>query len=666
MDNDYFKTIFFEECRDLLQSAEENLTILSTQPSNTESLHALFRSVHSIKGGAGSFGLKYVIEFAHAFETVMDHLRSGTLKIDEDLNHVLFESFDILADLIKAAEQNITLKEDFGTVVQLKLENISNSISGDKVSKDEALKSSENNLKDATLCKYNIKFIPAINLMHYGNDPILVLKDLKKSCALPDTFIISLNESNIPPLSEISIDDCYMAWNISFSSLCDESEVQEVFDFVNDLSTISIEKIENTLETSPTEEPAVLSSINETKDESKNVIKNEAVHSLRVDLDRIDRLVNTVGEIVIKQSIVVDQALKLQDANHAGLLRGLHELSQYTRELQENVMAIRAQPIKTVFSRMPRVVRDLANELNKNVSVETYGENTEIDKTVIENLSEPLIHMIRNAIDHGIESTEERIAVNKPKEAKIIIGAEHKSGQIIIQIKDDGRGINREKVLNKAIEKGLVQSNANLSGEEIDNLIFAPGFSTAEKVTNVSGRGVGMDVVKRSIQALGGRIHLNSVEGKGCSVILTLPLTLAVLDGMVVSCGYRTFIIPLINILEIIRPSSAQIKYLVGGTNILRLRQVQIPLITLKDVFNITDAISDPSKGIVVIVETEKGLAGLVVDELIGQQQVVIKSLEANHERVSGISAATIMGNGNVAPILDIGAICSIKKSNFQ
>lgn len=673
MDQDYFKTVFYEECADLLQSAEENLTILSADPSNLESLHAVFRSVHSIKGGAGSFGLKQVVEFTHVFETVMDLLRSSQLTLDESLKHLLFSAFDILADLVRAAEQGSVLDDSFGAHEKNELEKITNSVAGSVSSdqrKDDTSLSKKTDHDSDQFWRYKISFVPHPNLMHYGNDPLLVLKELREKCAQSYSFKVSVDQSMVPDLSEINPCDFYLAWKIEFLSNCDEQAIHEIFDFVADLSSITLEK-EHAKESSlGANKQTIVAKNSESKDsnqkdDQKASVKNDIVHSLRIEIDRIDRLVNTVGEIVIKQSIVADQANKLDGSLHAGLLRGIHELSQYTRELQENVMAIRAQPIKTVFSRIPRIVRDLANELKKEVVVETLGENTDIDKTVIENLSEPLTHMVRNAVDHGIESPEERIAANKPREGKLIISAEHKSGQILIQIRDDGKGINRERVLKKAIEKGLVQPNANLSGDEIDNLIFLPGFSTAENVTNISGRGVGMDVVKRSIQGLGGRIHLQSVEGKGCNVVLSLPLTLAVLDGMVISCGSEIYIIPLVNILEIIRPSPNQITHLVGRTSILNLRKSTIPLVSLTQTFNITDGILDPSKGTVVIVETERGIAGLVVSELLGQQQVVIKSLEANHEHVPGISAATIMGNGNVVPILDISAICSLRKTAF-
>jgi two-component system chemotaxis sensor kinase CheA len=379
--------------------------------------------------------------------------------------------------------------------------------------------------------------------------------------------------------------------------------------------------------------------------------------------------VNTVGEMVIKQAMIVDQAASLNIEDDHRLVKGLQELTQYTRDLQESVMAIRAQPVKTVFSRIPRIVRDLSAELGKDIQVVMMGEGTEIDKTVIEHLGDPLMHMIRNSVDHGIELPSERITVGKAPEGTLKLLAEHRSGRIVIEISDDGKGINRQKISNKALEKELITEEqlSNMTGEEIDNLIFLPGLSTASEVTNISGRGVGMDVVKRSIQSLGGRISITSVEGEGCKFTLTLPLTLAVLDGMIVLCGNQHYILPLISIIETLKPLPEQVTTFVGCHDILHLRDENIPLVYLHKVFDIKTDIQDAVDGIVVIVETEGGEhIGIVVDDLLNQQQVVIKSLEANYDPIRGISAATILGNGRVALILDVSALKHIEISNLR
>lgn len=321
-------------------------------------------------------------------------------------------------------------------------------------------------------------------------------------------------------------------------------------------------------------------------------------------------------------------------------------------------MAIRAQPVKSVFSRMPRLVRELTASLGKKARLIMSGEETEVDKTVTERIGDPLTHMIRNSADHGLESPEERLAAGKPEEGTIHLSAFHRGGRIFIEVKDDGAGINREVVERKAIEKGLIAPDSNLCDEEIDNLIFMPGFSTAESVTNVSGRGVGMDVVRKNIQSLGGRISVTSNPGKGTKFSLSLPLTLAVMDGMVIEIGPEKYVLPLANIIQTLRPVDEEVNNLPNGTSVLMFRGEYIPIVPLYQVFDIKEAIHNPCEGLVVVVEGDGGiLIGLMVDELVNQQQVVIKSLESNYEQIEGVSGATILGNGHVSLIIDIASI---------
>ncbi|MDQ2105894.1 chemotaxis protein CheA, partial [Azospirillum isscasi] len=381
-------------------------------------------------------------------------------------------------------------------------------------------------------------------------------------------------------------------------------------------------------------------------------------HTIRVDLDKIDRLVNMVGEMVITQAMIAEHVRDLPPGEFQELLEGLEQLAQHTRELRESVMSIRAQPVSSVFSRMPRLVRECAATTGKEVQLVTSGETTEVDKTVVENLVDPLTHMIRNSIDHGLESPDERERIGKPRAGTVHLSAQHRSGRIVIEITDDGRGINRPKVLSKAIEKGLVQPGASLSDEEIDNLIFLPGFSTADQVSNLSGRGVGMDVVRRNITSLGGRIGVYSTPGEGSRFVLSLPLTLAVLDGMVISVGEERFVLPLTNIVESLRPKAADLHGLVGKCDVMMARGEYVRLVYLHQLFGIPGAVADPTRALVVLVETEDGSRlGLVVDEVLGQQQVVIKSLEANFRRLDGVAAATILGDGRVALILDVAGL---------
>jgi two-component system chemotaxis sensor kinase CheA len=394
------------------------------------------------------------------------------------------------------------------------------------------------------------------------------------------------------------------------------------------------------------------------------VVASTSVQSIRVDVDKVDRLVNLVGELVITQAMLIEQGTLLPPDRYPVLIQGIEALAQSARELQESVMAIRAQPVKSVFARMPRIVRDLATTLGKEVRIVTAGEMTEIDKTVIEQLNDPLTHMIRNALDHGIEGPEARVAIGKPRQGTIRLSAAQRGGRIVIEVSDDGRGLNRDKVLAKARDRGLVAAGITLTEEEIDNLIFLPAFSTADVVSNVSGRGVGMDVVKRNVQSLGGRISVQSRFGEGSRFTLSLPLTLAVVDGMVVSVGKETFIIPLAAIIESLRPHVSDIHPVVGSGDVLALRGEYLPVTHLHRCFSIPDAITDPCRGIVIVVQSEgTGRIGVLVDDLLGQQQVVVKSLEANYDPVDGVSGATILGNGRVALILDIAGLRELHAS---
>ncbi|CAO5674665.1 MAG: Chemotaxis protein CheA [Holosporales bacterium] len=661
---DQFKKVFFEECQDLLATAEGHLSALKNDCYTMDDIHAIFRCVHSIKGGAGSFGLDALVEYAHVLETFLDHLRNEKLSLTPEIASLLLRANDTLSDFVSFAENDSDEIPFFASEIQNQLLQHYDSKKATKTKKPKKAPVLQ-------LFHYDISFVPMKQIMQYGNDPLLILRDLKKQ-AFEDSYKLDVLLDDFPDLIDLRPSDCYLKWNISLQSYSNEKQIREAFEFVEDdchfeITTIVLNSNGEAEQHGASDEDVFLKAEEQKAQITKG--SDSVVQSIRVDLDRIDRLVNTVGEMVIKQAMILDQASSLDIAGNHLLVKGLQELTQYTRDLQESVMAIRAQPVKAVFSRIPRVVRDLSIELGKEINVVTVGESTEIDKTVIEHLGEPLTHMIRNAVDHGIELPAERVDANKSPQGTIKLLAEHRSGRIVIEIVDDGRGINRQRVLKKAIEKDLIteeQAN-NMSGEEVDNLIFLPGFSTASEVTNISGRGVGMDVVKKSIQGLGGRISIISTEGVGCKFVLTLPLTLAVLDGMIVLCGDQHYILPLISIVETLRPTSDQITTFVGCHDILHLRDENIPLVYLYEVFDIKTSILHATDGIVVVVETEGGdHIGIVVDDLLNQQQVVIKSLEANYDPIPGISAATILGNGRVALILDVSALKHIEMNNAR
>ena len=495
-----------------------------------------------------------------------------------------------------------------------------------------------------------MSFAPHAELFASGNEPLLIMRELSR---LGQADIIC-DAVHITALDNIDPTQCALSWKIALRGAITEEAIHEAFEFVSDISDITIRKIEKEIVVEAAKKPA---------EEGAAKAGVATTTSIRVDLDKIDRLVNMVGELVITEAMLRAQVRSLSEDKFSGLLRGVDELSHHTRELQEAVMAVRMQPVKSIFSRMPRIVRDTAAQLGKDIQLVMSGENTEVDKTVIESLSDPLTHMIRNSVDHGIEKPDERVWNDKPQQGTIHLSAYHRSGRIIIEISDDGAGINRTRVLAKAKEKGLVAADAQPTDEEIDHLIFAPGFSTAEKVTNVSGRGVGMDVVRRNIEGLGGTVRITNNPGKGSVFTVSLPLTLAILDGMIVRVGAENYIVPITSIIETLRPKPEEIHRVEGRNDVINVRGEFVSVVYLSNIFNIKDSATDASKALIVLVESGNQKMGLVVDELIGQQQVVIKSLEANADPVKGISGATILGDGKVSLILEINELKTLCQS---
>ena len=653
-----FEKTYFEECAELLDAAYGNLAELAEEKACDETMHAIFRAVHSIKGGAGAFGFNRLVAFAHELETLLDTLREGSLAVTPDVVALLLRAADALADLIDEARSAKELVPDFEAGLMQALRDMirGDGVPGSKPGLKIRAGAAVRDTSEGAVQLYRINFMPKLELFQRANEPLLVIRGLRRLGAVR----IETEFSRLPNLAAMEVEDCYLGWRLVLSTAASQAAVEEVFDFVVDDCDLSIELVGvatpvaavsiDVVSTDPT--PAASVALAPESARGETALPPQ---SIRVDVDKVDRVVNLVGELVINQAMLRELGINLPPDFCPGLINGLETLSQNLRELQESVMAIRAQPVKSVFSRMPRLVRELAVRLGKEVRLVVSGESTEIDKTVIEQLADPLTHLLRNAVDHGIESSDEREALGKPRLGTIHLRAGHRSGRIVIEISDDGRGIDREKVLAKARERGLVAQDASLRDDEIDNLIFLPGFSTAAIVSSVSGRGVGMDVVKRNIHALGGRIAVESNFGAGSRFLLSLPLTLAVLDGMVVAVGRETYIIPLTNIMESLRPTAANIHAVVGRGDVLTLRGVYVPLFYLHRHFMVADAVADACRGTVVIVEGEgEGQVGLVVDELLGQQQVVVKSLETNYDAVDGIGGATILGNGMVALILDV------------
>jgi len=732
------KATFFQECDELLAELESKLMLLEQGQTDLETINAVFRAVHSVKGGAGAFGLEDLVRFAHVFETLMDELRSGRKECDPVTIKTLLRASDVLADHIQAAQglappvdegrssalvhemQVLTHGED----VPVEVEEEEDDFGFTPMAFDMPLElpALDTPLPDlgapAAAEGWRIVFKPHGRMYGSANEAGLLLRELGRLGPIR----VSLDEGELPSLDVLVAEDAYLTWTIELSAPVDEAAVREVFDFVEADCDLTISPLGGSAGAAPEaafefedEPPAVLPASDEL-DIAALLAKAAggapapiaevapapvaapvptpapvaaapapavaaqvaaapaqaaapvapAPVTIRVDLDRVDRLINVVGELVIQQAMLSQRVLESGLARSSGIALGMEDLELLTREIQDSVMAIRAQPVKSVFQRMPRLVREVADMVSKQVRLVTAGEDTEVDKTVVERLAEPITHMLRNAIDHGLETPEERVAAGKPAEGTVRLAALHRSGRIVIEIADDGKGINRERVRKIAVDKGLIAADAVLTDEQTDNLIFLPGFSTAAVVSDISGRGVGMDVVRRSIQALGGRISISSVPGKGSTFTLSLPLTLAVLDGMVVAAAEQTLIAPLPAIVESLTPQEADLHYVGGVDPVIRFRDRFLPLIDVALTMGFRDTPMVPSEGVAVVVETEGGQqAALLFDAIQGQRQVVIKSLETNYQQVQGVAAATILGDGRVALILDVDVLVTdMRRSN--
>ena len=644
MNFEHLRATFFEESAELLDSAYTHLAAISEDRSDDDTVNALFRAIHSIKGGGGGFGLTHVVALAHAMETLLDLLREGRLVFNAPLLALLLQGTDALADRLAAERVGETMPaaREQALIAAFERE------SAQPGAAPPIAKVAAPAMPEGT--GWTIRFQPHPQVLRCGNEPLLLIRALERL----GPIAVLADGSRLPDLRSLAPEDAYLGWTITILTEVPRQAVEEVFEFVLDDCELDLRPI---LPTSDEPEPAMAASAvlpGATSAGGAPV----APQSVRVDVAKVDRLVNLVGELVINQSMLVQLGGKLPPELCPGLISGLETLSQHLRELQEGVMAIRTQPVRSVFARMPRLVRELAVKLGKEARLVLTGEATEIDKTVIEQLADPLTHLLRNALDHGVETPERREASGKPRTGTIHLGAEQRGGRIVIEVSDDGRGIDRARVLERARERRLVAPDAVLTEAEIDDLIFLPSFSTAAAISDVSGRGVGMDVVRSNIHALGGRIAVESRLGEGTRFLLSLPLTLAVLDGLVVSVGREAYILPIAAIVESMRPEARSIHALVGRGEVVEVRGDYVPLLPLHRHFGVPGAEADPTRAIVVIVETDNaGRVGLLVDELVGQQQVVVKSLESNYGHVEGIGGATILGDGRVALILDVAGL---------
>ncbi len=669
---DELRSTFFQESEDLLESLADGLIELASGPVDMETVNSVFRAVHSIKGGAGAFSLDAVVQFAHRYENVLDALRNSRISVNPQVLEVLTRAADHLTGLVEAARDDTEADtvgsedliaelatftgEDESTSEPQKIDFVPQSIAIDGLGSDVAEQS------------YKIRFMPSPGLYTSGNEPAFLLRDL---CALGSTSS-RCDVSQLPLLAEFDPNGAYLAWDIDLKTDADETAIRDVFEFVDGHCELTVapvrtgegsEVVPELPSLRPPEEIAQNAGSGGVTEPDQSLKPQQppaqpVASTIRVELHRIDRMINLVGELVINQAML-SQCIKRAEVQQGGDIEvGLDELRTLTRQIQDSVMAIRAQPVKALFQRMSRIAREAGNDVGKTLRVITEGASTEIDKTVIEKLADPLTHMIRNAVDHGLESTDTRREKGKDATGVIRLSAAHLSGRVIIEIGDDGAGINRDKVRQIAEDKGLISPDAQLTPQEIDNLIFAPGFSTATTLSNLSGRGVGMDVVKRAIQSLGGRVSISSQAGAGSIFSIVLPLTLAVLDGMVIGVGGQTVVVPISAIVETMRLDAGHVFRLGTDNSVVRVRGTYVPIVDVGAILGYRPPVEDPEKCVFLLVETADGpRSALLIDQIHDQRQVVIKGLEENYGHVEGVAAATILGDGRIALILDPSAI---------
>jgi two-component system chemotaxis sensor kinase CheA len=647
-------------------------------PVDIETVHGVFRAVHSIKGGGGAFGLTTLVEFAHVFETVLDQMRSGKLAIESGAMQSLMRAFDVLSDLVAVARDGGSEPSQMAGILA-ELDALAEAgPGGDDGAMDFDFQPLTLDLGDlgeaatpAAVAQnsYSISLAPTGQLYARGHEPAAFLRalgQLGEVQLFPDTAAVA-------PLSQLDLSDPQLRWRMELTTTATREEVDAVFEFLGDSADVAVtdrmpEPIDDIAPCPPdtvaaeiptatapsTPQRAPTANIAPVSTPSEGSVSNLPIATtIRVNLDRVDRLINQIGELVIMEAMLAQAVASAGLRDNADVSTSLDGIKQLASNIQESVMSIRAQPLKPVFQRMDRIVREACDATGKQVRLVTIGESTEVDRTVIERLVDPLTHMIRNSVDHGIEAPAKRAATGKPAQGVITLSAAHRSGRVIIEVSDDGGGIDRPRVRDIAEERGLITSGAQLSATEIDNLLFMPGFSSKQEVSAISGRGVGLDVVRREIQSLGGRVTIQSVPGQGTVFSIALPLTLAVLEGMLISVGTETMVLPLSAITETILPDPAQIHSLGPTGRVVANRGDLVPMIHLADFFGLQPAEGDGA-AVLVMVETDDGRrAALSVSAIHDQRQVVIKSLENNYGAVKGISAATILGDGRIALIID-------------
>ncbi|EMG1265724.1 chemotaxis protein CheA [Citrobacter freundii] len=664
--SDFYQT-FFDEADELLADMEQHLLDLVPEAPDSEQLNAIFRAAHSIKGGAGTFGFTILQETTHLMENLLDEARRGEMQLNADIINLFLETKDIMQEQLDAYKSSVEPDADSFEYIcqalrQLALEakgetapavvnSAKLSVVDSAAMQEEAVAkpepASEESKKRITLSRLKAS---EVDLLEEELGNLATLTDVVKGS---DTLSATLD-------GNLAEDDI-------IAVLCFVIEADQIeFETVS-AAPVAAEAEEVAVVTEPQPvavAPAVKAAASEaphSRAEREKPARASESTSIRVAVEKVDQLINLVGELVITQSMLAQRSNELDPVNHGDLITSMGQLQRNARDLQESVMSIRMMPMEYVFSRFPRLVRDLAGKLGKQVELTQVGSSTELDKSLIERIIDPLTHLVRNSLDHGIELPEKRLESGKSPIGNLTLSAEHQGGNICIEVTDDGAGLNRERILAKAVSQGM-PIHENMSDDEVGMLIFAPGFSTAEQVTDVYGRGVGMDVVKRNIQEMGGHVEIQSKQGQGTTIRILLPLTLAILDGMSVRVADEVFILPLNAVMESLQPREEDLHPLAGGERVLEVRGEYLPLVELWKVFEVEGAKTEATQGIVVILQSAGRRYALLVDQLIGQHQVVVKNLESNYRKVPGISAATILGDGSVALIVDVSALQGLNR----
>jgi len=640
MDISDFYQAFFDEADELFADMEKYLLELDLTAPDKEVLNAIFRAAHSIKGGAGTFGFTVLQQTMHILENLLDDVRAGELLITEPIRDLFLESKDIMQEQLDAYKSSEEPDQQTHEYICEALRQI-------------ALESKQ----PAAPVAAPVTAAPAAQGEH---QLLIVLSNIKEQ----EQQLLEEELGNLGRVSDVQSRADGLQLTLLTTATADD--ILAVLCFVLEPEQVAITPVEaKAAAPSPAPAPAPVAKTNKpeaTRARNTSRPQSAETSSIRVAVEKVDQIINQVGELIITQAMLTQLSGSLDSALHDTLLNTIVQLERNARDLQESVMSIRMMPMEYVFSRFPRLVHDLAGKLNKEVELTLVGGSAELDKSLIEQIVDPLTHLVRNSLDHGIEPIDVRRAAGKPDKGNLTLSAEHHGGNIIIQVSDDGAGLNREKILARARSQGMDISD-NISDEDVWMLIFAAGFSTAEKVTDISGRGVGMDVVRRNIQEMGGHVTIHSELGRGTTMRIILPLTLAILDGMSVRVGSEIYVLPLSSMVESLMLSEAEMHRMTGGEIMLQIRDEYLPLIELGQLFNIHDDEYDVSQGIAVIVQSAEGRYALLVDQLIGQHQVVVKNLEQNYRKIPGIAAATILGDGSVALILDVAVLTTLAKN---